>query len=366
MIILFIIPALILLFLWIRFYGRICGYKFSAEISFSDDHIYAGSETTLSEIVENRKSFPIHAVTIRFLIPRGIEFIDAENTSFSDHTYKKDVFSMAGMESIRRNYRVLGVKRGFYRVTEPEARFRSLLNLHVYGKDFEESGDAVLGSIRVYAANRDVSDIMKPVDAILGSLETIRGIYEDPFAFASIREYTPTDPLKSVNWKASAKTGELMVNTFFSTASPTAEVYLDVTETDRDGEKDLTEESIALAASVVRVLVKHGLKVVFAVNASTDDKGFTVFTETTGRKVLKDIEEFLTSDFSNLKKTAYEELINTEDISKETPGITLYISKNIRDIEGFNCPKGDRDGGKICVTPYRQGSGISRKIHVLS
>ncbi|MBP5151847.1 MAG: DUF58 domain-containing protein [Lachnospiraceae bacterium] len=366
MITLFIIPGLILLFLWIKLYGKICAHKLSIRILFSDGHIYAGEETLLSETVENRKSFPIPAVAIRFLIPRGIDFIDAENTSFSDHTYKKDVFSLAGMESVQRNYRVLGVKRGYYKVTEPEARFRSLLNFRVYGKDFVESEDATLGSIYVYAANRDVSDIMKPVDAILGSLETIRGIYEDPFAFASIREYTPTDPQRSINWKASAKTGDLMVNTFFSTASPEARVCLDVSENDRDSETDLTEESIALAASVARVLVKHGLRVVFAVNASVDDKGYTLFSGDPGKTLLRNLEEFLASDLSSMKKCNFGDMPETTADEKENAGLTLYISKNIKDIDEFTYPKGDRDGGKICVVPCKQGSGISRKIHLLT
>ena len=47
---------------------------------------------------------------------------------------------------------------------------------------------------------------------IMGSSLARRNLYEDPFEFRGIREYAPTDPLNKINWKAAARTGELMVN----------------------------------------------------------------------------------------------------------------------------------------------------------
>ena len=59
-------------------------------------------------------------------------------------------------------------------------------------------------------------DILNECTRMLGEQESRRKYLEDPFAFASIRDYTMQDPMKNINWKASAKTGDLMVNTFTS------------------------------------------------------------------------------------------------------------------------------------------------------
>ena len=75
---------------------------------------------------------------------------------------------------------------------------------------------------------------------------------EDPFAFAAIRDYTPDDPMKTINWKASARTGSLMVNTFTSTVSSGVRVFLDVRmDPEQAYGEDLREDAVALAASLI-------------------------------------------------------------------------------------------------------------------
>ena len=45
-----------------------------------------------------------------------------------------------------------------------------------------------------------------------GEVATKRHLQEDPFEYLGIREYTPRDTLRDVNWKATARSGELKVN----------------------------------------------------------------------------------------------------------------------------------------------------------
>lgn len=61
-----------------------------------------------------------------------------------------------------------------------------------------------------------------------GVLEGRRGMVEDPFAFAGMREYDGTDPMNRINWKASARSGNLMVNLQNSTYSPRVACFVDV------------------------------------------------------------------------------------------------------------------------------------------
>ena len=378
MILTFIIPIAILCFVWIRNYGSFLVDNLTASISFADDHIYAGEETVLSEVIENRKRFPVPVLIIRFRIPRGIKFIDSENTSVSDYTYKKDIFSLSGMELIRRNHRVKGVKRGFYKASELESRLPSLLHFYTYGMNFGKEDEKSLGEIYVYAARTDVSDLMRPIASILGDRLSAGSIYEDPFAFASVREYTTADPMKNINWKASAKVGSLMVNTFFQADSLQAEVYLDVNDFDYTNEEDLIEESVSIAATIIEKLTKSGLKIFFAVNAGEKTPGVTVFGGPSNDDKLKRIEEFLASDFKTMEHCEYLQMIETAERrktfdpelkdtgAKDRTVLKLYISKNIREAGELVLPAGSADEGRICVAPYRHGSEIGRKTHILT
>ena len=91
-------------------------------------------------------------------------------------------------------------------------------------------------------------------------------MYEDPFEFRTIRAYTTDDPMKAVNWKASAKTGSLMVNTFDSVQSQKAMLFLDVEDTGILKYEDLVEESIAIAATLLRKLLRKNMEAGFAWN----------------------------------------------------------------------------------------------------
>ena len=105
-------------------------------------------------------------------------------------------------------------------------------------------------------------------ERMLGTLQCAKRLYEDPFAFRTIRDYTTDDPMKAINWKASAKTGTLMVNTFDSALSQKAMLFLDVEDSGILKYQDLVEESISIAASLARRLLRRGIEVGFCFNGS--------------------------------------------------------------------------------------------------
>ena len=77
------------------------------------------------------------------------------------------------------------------------------------------------------------------------------------------------DPMKSINWKASARTGALMVNTFDSVRSQKAMIFLDVEDRGILRYEDLVEESIALAATLMRRLLRQHIEVGFVYNGDS-------------------------------------------------------------------------------------------------
>ncbi len=153
-------------------------------------------------------------------------------------------------------------KRGYYKVEEADITAFSLLYRKRYSQALTTNA-----AIYVYPAQVNVSETMTVCERMLGIMQCSRHLYEDPFTFRGIREYTTSDPMKTINWKASARTGGLMVNTFDSVMTQKVMLYLDVEDGGILKQEELVEESIALAASLIRKCMRQGMEAGLLTNA---------------------------------------------------------------------------------------------------
>ena len=92
---------------------------------------------------------------------------------------------------------------------------------------------------------------------LLGELETRRNRMEDPYTFRGIREYAYGDTIGKVNWKATAKTAQLMVNMYGYTSEQRVRILLNL-ETNMMGKTEsLQEMSIRMAGTVAEYFLKN-------------------------------------------------------------------------------------------------------------
>ena len=322
MIAVFLGGAAVLLLLSSYIYSQTWSRALSVRVLFSQPHIYANECGELTEEIENRKKQSVPIVEIGFRIPMGLVFTDAENIQESDYVYKRDLFAAEGMERIVRHYQVRGVKRGYYRPDQLSIHAPSYFFRHEYWVETLPA-DHVNG-MYVYARQVDCGAVIRVLEAILGERESMRRMYEDPLVFASIRQYTMQDPLKTINWKASAKTGELMVNTYASVTSLNVCIILDVSaDVNIRYSEDLRELAIAGAASLARNLAGRLESVSFVVNVSSaenpaqtgDILPYTEFQIGRGSDALTGMEEFLASDTALSQVTGYADML--ESIASE-------------------------------------------------
>lgn len=223
MISVFLIVAGIFTAIWYMWYEKQWIKHLQSSLWFVEQYVYAGGQAHIIEQIENHKRMPVPVLEIAFRINKGVHFTKMENAVISDYLYKRDIFSLLGNQRIKREITIECPKRGYYPVDCLELRSFSLF----YGKKYA-SEQKVHAALCVYAGRIDISDIMIECERLMGTVQCAKRLYEDPFAFHAIREYTSTDPMRSINWKASAKTGEMMVNTYDSTLTQKVMIYLDV------------------------------------------------------------------------------------------------------------------------------------------
>ena len=260
-----------------------------------------------------------------FRTQKGLKFIDAEeeNVTESDYIYKRDVFSLLGRERITRKYRLLGVKRGLYTISQADCHAVSLPLGRRLACDLD-----LRDSVYVYAGKTDIRGILSEITSIMGETESARRVFEDPFAFAQIREYMPSDPRKNVNWKATAKAGELMVNTYASSSALRVRIYLDVSADPGVLFSDSFRElGISMAASLIRSLVKAQRDASLVVNCTAGTAGTAEaapdspqtglpscvrFASCNSAQKLTAVEEFLTTDFDHASLCPFGEMLQRE------------------------------------------------------
>lgn len=324
MIFVMLLGALLVGAVWGIYYRCQWAKDVTVRLWFETDAVYAGQETKLYEVIENRKRMPVPVLEVGFHTRKELDFADVENTNVSDYLYKRDVFSVLGRQKITREIPVKCTKRGRYLASDVDITTHTLLYRKHYSKAVGTEAE-----IYVYPKMTDVSEIVTVCEHMLGTLQCARRLYEDPFAFRTIRNYTTDDPMKSINWKASARTGSLMVNTFDSVQSQKAMIFLDVEDTGILKYEDLVEESIALAATVMRRLIRQNIEVGFVFNG----RGSDVFFPENNRKNRIAFERMLAEydredgaeDFGQLARRLFSDTFVKKPVSEDT--LLLFITK---------------------------------------
>jgi hypothetical protein len=333
------------------YYGRKWSENVTVRLWFDDDRVYAGETTKLYEVIENRKRMPIPVLEVGFHTRRELDFADTDNTNVSDYIYKRDVFSVLGNQKITREIRVKCTKRGRYQASDVDITSYGIL----YGRHYSQGVETSAG-IYVYAGNTDVSDVMLVCQRMLGNLQCSKRLYEDPFSFRTIRDYTIYDPMKTINWKASAKTGALMVNTFDSVESQKVMVMLDVEDSGILKYEDLVEESISIAATITRKLSRQGIEVGFAYNGTRSDKA-VLPTNRGGElaRIEKTLSEYDKNNGGSLQK--FDELIEytfeNNKLSQEVLFIVVTKNFNSDILKALSQNVKDRDC--LVVVPVYRG-----------
>ncbi len=320
MIAVLLIGVIIIYIGWRSYYRKYWSRSFDARVQFSQDYVYAGEHTKLYEVVENRKRLPVPVLEVLFSARKELVFKDTENTNVSDYIYKRDIFSALGYQKITRQIDVICTRRGYYTIDEVELKSYSMLYDKRYGLRIPNQT-----ALYVYPARADISDIMMICEKMLGTLQCAKHLYEDPFAFRSIREYTLTDPMKTINWKASAKTGSLMVNTFDSALSEKVMIYLDIEDSGILKQDELVEDSISVAATLVRKLIAQGIEAGLYMNAKYEDGSFLRLEPDSGRMQTDRVEKALALYHSEQGYVSFAQCLE----QPPRDAVLVVISKNI-------------------------------------
>lgn len=349
MLALLLLGVLFAFFLQEKIYQKYWDWKLEVRTSFVETHVYEGDTSYLREEISNDKKLPLPALEVRLAVSRSLEFArEADvNTNVTDQSYKRDIFSFLFHQKVIHTLPFICKRRGFYEISAVEAVGYDLFFSSRFYREIAQQTQ-----LYVYPAQADARRIRLVCQAVSGMALSRNRLYPDPFEFCGIREYR-MDPMRSVNWKASAKSGVLMVNQFDSTTSVCVTLILDVEDSRILRYESLTEEGIRIASSLSARMIKENMELRLVSNAVYESHEDGAAREETlswhakpGAGRIQELNRRLACIDTNQCAEEMNILLQKEMLKKQAGQIYVLISKN-QDILSENMLRALASGNEI-------------------
>ena len=299
----------------------------SAKIFYNKTHARVGDEVVLTEQVNNDKKLPIPTLCVKFSTSRSFLFDDVDNAVISDRYHRNDLFSIAGRQQITRNLKFQVTKRGYYAIEQFDLISYDLF-MSVSFADKQENHTALYVYPELLADRQSLSLI----SSILGDI-TQTNMYEDLLSFRGIREYMNGDSMRCMNWKATAKTNELMVNTYFDIQSTQVVVLFNLDTNRFERNEELQEYMIRVVATLLYYMNKKDFATRLAINTRDCLTGETIITDVgKGGEHFKTLLEILSRLDLSRSKVPFEEFFYDKYalFEKNNTSVSYIIVSNYR------------------------------------
>ncbi len=232
-----------------------------ARVNFEDNTVSEGDTGYIAETLVNRKILPLPVVNVTFQLDKSISYYEKINTSVSDRQYRSDSMSLMPYRQLCRRFKVTYNHRGMYAISSVGISTRDVFYNYNLAYDIPCSTQ-----IYVYPSYSTNSQLAAPFSRLMGEAVNNRFLYEDPFEFKGIQEYTGTEPMKKINWSVSARSGRLMVNNYYNTNSRHITIFLDIFNDQIWRQDELSEENIRICRNYLENFVKNNVPVTIVTN----------------------------------------------------------------------------------------------------
>lgn len=323
------IGLLAFLLQWIqrKLYEKWWTKNLDIRLEFTQKNLFQGEKGELLEIIENGKRLPLPMLKVKFQTDRNLRFTDSESSRVTDQYYRNDIFQVRGRERITRKLAFTAAKRGYYRIH----------NIDLVAADLFLSAEMVESRqteqyFYVYPAPFVSEDFRRSLQQLNGELLTKRHFPEDPFEYRGVREYQPYDDMRSINWKASARTGDLKVNQKNYTALQTIRIFFNIEDSGILKKDDAVEASLQITAGLAAFFLNQGTRVACYGNGRDILNKEPLWIEAgAGTGQMQQIYRALARIDTKQKTADFVETFETELMNTGPGTTTIFVSPNAYD-----------------------------------
>ena len=237
----------------------------------------------------NRKPLPLPWVQLENDLPEGFRLDEGAGSSGSGPIRRSA--SLLWYRGVTWNLKLTSGRRGYHTIGPLRLTTADFIGLYSRSRLAGRSEHLI-----VYPRIFPVDPRLLPSRYPMGEARDVRRLFRDPALTMGVREYLRSDALKSIHWKATARSGDLQVKVLDATTAFKMAVVLAVESFRNNGvlaEADF-ELGISAAGSFAAALCERGSPVGLFVNTRQADTGQpTVIAPGAGRSRVTEILEAL-------------------------------------------------------------------------
>jgi uncharacterized protein (DUF58 family) len=233
-------------------------------------HVFPGERAEAAWTLINNKPLPISWLRWRETLPRtrhairesdGLTYPGVEpplgfdgGDQVVDH-----VAALRSYDQIHHTQPIIANRRGYYRFLRAHCTASDVFGFFNVEREFDDDL-----ALTVYPQVRVHDPIEPEIRGLLGDWRRRNSLLEDPIWYRGDRDYRSTDPMRSIDWRASARTNNLQVKTFEPTTHPKLMIVVNLHAFERVSSGWITEhmeDVISMAASIASWASELGYEV---------------------------------------------------------------------------------------------------------
>ena len=291
-----------------RVWARLSLEEMYYTTDISTDRAFIGDELELVITFENKKPLPVPWVRIVDYVPEGLmlEGHEEEYGVQRGGLPMTETTSLGRYERVRLRRKITARRRGHYSLGPASMISGDLFGLYGSRIDYIQPKWRLI----VYPRTVPLPDFFLPAARPIGDARSPRRVWDDPTRPNGVREYRAGDPVRTIDWKTTARRNELYIRTYDPSVSQYAVILLEGSTTERPWEgfrPHVLEAAVTGAASVAMRALELGYRVGLVSNGIVSTEGRNVIPTGRGPSHLPSILESL----AMVRQTAFRRLEET-------------------------------------------------------
>lgn len=233
-----------------RFWARRLFDRVTLRRELGERRAFIDEAVPLEVTLENRKALPLpwYEWRIAFSDPLSVEQEGLASFAVPGLSWLVRRGALGWYERRRWQFQVRAAERGYHQVGP--ATIKSADILGVFPRTL---ADPVEQHLVVYPRVFPLEDLGFPADRPFGDRRGRNRLFEDPLRISGLREYRPGDPLKRIDWNATARRGDLTSRVYEPPATEQLYIVLNIDTLEHAWEgylKEDLEHTVSTAASI--------------------------------------------------------------------------------------------------------------------
>lgn len=260
-----------------RIWRRLCLERVVYTRRLAEHRLFVGERTALTLVVENQKPLPVPWIEVRETMSRGMPVVGVRTQAGgAPGTQVLQRTAALGMhDRLEWPLELRAVRRGYFRVGPTRLRSGDLFGFFDREEETGRPVDGVVVYPHVYALGDLGFDSARPFGEQRGGAR----IYEDPSRVIGVRDYQPGDPMKRIDWYATARLGRMQSRLYEPSRAQAMVIALNIPTFDyswQGSDPVLLERGVSVAASIATWAVESGAAVGLVANGSFPDADRTI------------------------------------------------------------------------------------------